>query len=75
MGVPQLSMHSIREMCGTDDVALALQHFTAFFTDFGELDAHMDVDGLQPSDIQGEISDTPCGHIHWQERQHTLSSS
>lgn len=31
VGVPQLSMHSIREMCGTDDVQIALDHFTNFF--------------------------------------------
>ena len=31
MGIPQLSMHSIREMCGTDDVDIAYNHFVAFF--------------------------------------------
>ncbi len=31
MGIPQLSMHSIREMCGTDDVGIAYRHFSAFF--------------------------------------------
>ncbi len=31
MGIPQLSMHSIREMCGTDDVDIAYNHFLAFY--------------------------------------------
>lgn len=31
VGMPQLAMHSIREMCGVDDVALAQAHFAAFF--------------------------------------------
>eukprot|EP00798_Chlamydomonas_sp_ICE-L_P005202 gene5202-18429_t len=31
VGIPQLSMHSIREMCGTDDVGIAYDHFLAFF--------------------------------------------
>jgi aspartyl aminopeptidase len=40
VGVPQLSMHSIREMCGVDDVLnckLLAQHFLA---DFRELDSN-----------------------------------
>ena len=32
VGMPQLAMHSIREMCGADDAALAQAHFAAFFT-------------------------------------------
>jgi hypothetical protein len=31
LGMPQLSMHSIREMAGVDDVLLAYKHFLAFF--------------------------------------------
>jgi aspartyl aminopeptidase len=31
VGMPQLSMHSIREMAGVDDVLLAYKHFLAFF--------------------------------------------
>lgn len=31
VGMPQLAMHSIREMCGVDDVQLAYRHFLAFF--------------------------------------------
>jgi aspartyl aminopeptidase len=31
VGMPQLSMHSIREMAGVDDVILAYRHFRGFF--------------------------------------------
>ena len=31
VGIAQLSMHSIREMCGTDDVDIAYKHFVAFY--------------------------------------------
>ncbi|KAK3280436.1 hypothetical protein CYMTET_11733 [Cymbomonas tetramitiformis] len=44
VGVPQLSMHSIREMCGTEDVDIAYQHFCAFYYDFEALDATLAVD-------------------------------
>ena len=36
VGIPQLSMHSIREMCGTDDVDIAYNHFVAFFEVWGQ---------------------------------------
>mmetsp|Transcript_39745 Transcript_39745/g.55187 ORF Transcript_39745/g.55187 Transcript_39745/m.55187 type:complete len:468 (+) Transcript_39745:63-1466(+) len=39
VGVPQLSMHSVREMCGTDDVVIAYKHFAAFYKTFTEVDA------------------------------------
>ncbi|GBG00409.1 aspartyl aminopeptidase-like, partial [Raphidocelis subcapitata] len=64
VGMPQLAMHSIREMCGVDDVALATEHFTAFFRDFSALDATLDVDSLPPPDIRGTIRDPSCGHVH-----------
>ncbi|CAI5961856.1 unnamed protein product [Closterium sp. NIES-65] len=44
VGAPQLSMHSIREMCGTDDIGHMVNHFTAFFKDFPTLDASLTVD-------------------------------
>ena len=31
VGAPQLSMHSIREMCGVDDIKHSYRHFMAFF--------------------------------------------
>lgn len=31
VGAPQLSMHSIREMCGVDDIGFSYKHFVAFF--------------------------------------------
>jgi aspartyl aminopeptidase len=38
IGVPQLSMHSCREMCGTDDVAHAATFFGSFFGAFSGVD-------------------------------------
>ena len=31
VGAAQLSMHSIREMCGVDDISHSYRHFKAFF--------------------------------------------
>ncbi|KAH9535186.1 hypothetical protein CY35_17G040000 [Sphagnum magellanicum] len=44
VGAPQLSMHSIREMCGIDDVLHSYNHFKAFFEEFSLLDAKLSVD-------------------------------
>eukprot|EP00271_Cylindrocystis_brebissonii_P006807 TRINITY_DN19633_c0_g2_i1.p1 TRINITY_DN19633_c0_g2~~TRINITY_DN19633_c0_g2_i1.p1 ORF type:complete len:579 (+),score=106.41 TRINITY_DN19633_c0_g2_i1:211-1737(+) len=44
VGIPQLSMHSVREMCGTDDVAFGYEHFKAFFEDCGVMHHVLDVD-------------------------------
>ena len=41
VGIAQLSMHSIREMCGTDDVEHTLKWFTAFFHEFSQIDASL----------------------------------
>lgn len=38
VGVPQLSMHSIREMCGVGDVHNAYELIRAFFQEFASLD-------------------------------------
>uniref|UniRef100_A0A7N0VEM2 Aspartyl aminopeptidase n=1 Tax=Kalanchoe fedtschenkoi TaxID=63787 RepID=A0A7N0VEM2_KALFE len=38
VGAPQLSMHSIREMCAVDDVKHSYEHFKAYFEEFQELD-------------------------------------
>lgn len=44
VGAPQLSMHSIREMCATDDVRYSYEHFKAYFQEFSQLDAKIAVD-------------------------------
>ncbi|EEF51817.1 Aspartyl aminopeptidase, putative [Ricinus communis] len=44
VGAPQLSMHSIREMCAVDDVKYSYEHFKAFFEDFSHLDSKITVD-------------------------------
>lgn len=44
VGAPQLSMHSIREMCAVDDVRHAYQHFKAYFQEFSHLDSKIIVD-------------------------------
>eukprot|EP00879_Flechtneria_rotunda_P013716 GHRR01014328.1.p1 GENE.GHRR01014328.1~~GHRR01014328.1.p1 ORF type:complete len:430 (+),score=130.17 GHRR01014328.1:850-2139(+) len=64
VGMPQLAMHSIREMGGVDDVAFAYKHFLAFFRTFSELDASLDVDSLPPPDIKGIIREPACSHVH-----------
>lgn len=45
VGAPQLSMHSIREMCAADDVVYSYRHFIAYFQEFSHLDANLTVDG------------------------------
>ncbi|XP_075924073.1 aspartyl aminopeptidase isoform X1 [Petromyzon marinus] len=44
IGAPQLSMHSIREMCSTSDVLLSIQLFHAFFEHFPSVNASLVVD-------------------------------
>ncbi|KAL9261603.1 putative aspartyl aminopeptidase [Drosera capensis] len=44
VGAPQLSMHSIREMCAVDDVRHSYEHFKAFFEEFSHLDQKITVD-------------------------------
>ncbi|CAJ1975027.1 unnamed protein product [Sphenostylis stenocarpa] len=38
VGAPQLSMHSIREICAVDDVKYSYEHFKAFYQEFSHLD-------------------------------------
>ena len=38
LGVPSLSMHSIRETMGVEDVATNARLFTTFYREFGRLD-------------------------------------
>ncbi|KAG9300823.1 hypothetical protein G9A89_004453 [Geosiphon pyriformis] len=44
VGNPQLSMHSIREVSGTEDVVHAINLFETFFEDFHEIDQRVFVD-------------------------------
>lgn len=43
-GIPQLSMHSVREMCGVEDVNIAYKHFKAFYQTFSAVDDKLSVD-------------------------------
>lgn len=44
IGAPQLSMHSIREMCGTDDVFHYYSLMKGFFENFREIDRNLRTD-------------------------------
>jgi aspartyl aminopeptidase len=44
LGNPQLSMHSIRETCGTVDLVYARDLFMAFFNHFREIDDNFNMD-------------------------------
>ncbi|KAL4182573.1 hypothetical protein AMTRI_Chr11g150770 [Amborella trichopoda] len=44
-GIPQLSMHSVREICGREDVDTAYKHFKAFFEMFSSIDKKLCIDG------------------------------
>ncbi|KAI9345636.1 aspartyl aminopeptidase [Obelidium mucronatum] len=44
VGNPQLSMHSIRETCGVEDVGSAIDLFQSFFEDFAAIDRRISVD-------------------------------
>jgi hypothetical protein len=56
VGAAQLSMHSVREMCGAKDVEHAVKHFTAVYERFTALDATLMVDGAIGNQCR------PCGH-------------
>ncbi|WOK97311.1 hypothetical protein Cni_G06019 [Canna indica] len=43
-GIPQLSMHSVREVCGKEDVDIAYKLFKAFFKSFSHIDKKLNVD-------------------------------
>ncbi|KAK0591716.1 hypothetical protein LWI29_006866 [Acer saccharum] len=43
-GIPQLSMHSVREICGKEDIDIAYQHFMAFYQSFSSIDRKLHVD-------------------------------
>ncbi|XP_027111335.1 probable aspartyl aminopeptidase isoform X1 [Coffea arabica] len=43
-GIAQLSMHSVREICGKEDVDFAYKHFRAFYQTFSSIDRKLNVD-------------------------------
>jgi len=43
IGAPQLAMHSIREMCGVDDIGHYANIMKAFFNQFTELDSRFEL--------------------------------
>lgn len=43
-GIPQLSMHSVREMCGKEDIDITYKHFKAFYNTFSDIDDRLSVD-------------------------------
>ncbi|XP_078169543.1 Zn-dependent exopeptidases superfamily protein isoform X3 [Carex rostrata] len=43
-GIPQLSMHSVREICGKEDIDNAYRIFSSFFDNFSEIDKKLSVD-------------------------------
>ncbi|XAR64946.1 Aspartyl aminopeptidase [Bertholletia excelsa] len=43
-GIAQLSMHSIREVCGKEDVDIAYRHFKGFYETFSSVDRKLNVD-------------------------------
>ena len=45
VGVPQLSMHSLREMCGVGDVHAAFTLIRAFYKQYARLDSAIHVNG------------------------------
>ncbi len=44
LGAPMLSMHSIREQCGSDDMGHFYDLCVAFFGQFGQVDALIQID-------------------------------
>ncbi|KAK4480416.1 hypothetical protein RD792_013489 [Penstemon davidsonii] len=44
-GIAQLSMHSVREICGKEDIDIAYKHFKAFYEMFSSIDKKLNVDG------------------------------
>ncbi|XP_021300362.1 probable aspartyl aminopeptidase [Herrania umbratica] len=43
-GIAQLSMHSVREVCGKEDIDIAYKHFKAFYRTFSSIDRKLIVD-------------------------------
>ncbi|KAM5550666.1 putative aspartyl aminopeptidase [Rosa sericea] len=45
-GIAQLSMHSVREICGKEDIDIAYKYFKAFYQTFSSIDRKLIVDSL-----------------------------
>ncbi|KAI3427712.1 uncharacterized protein J3R85_009284 [Psidium guajava] len=43
-GIAQLSMHSVREVCGKEDIDIAYRHFKAFYQSFSHVDSKLTID-------------------------------
>lgn len=52
IGMPQLSMHSIRETCGVDDVDYCVALMKGFFKDFSLLNKHVFVDNTPDKKVK-----------------------
>lgn len=68
VGIPQLSMHSIREMCGVEDIETSYKHFKAFFELFDIVDKTLDVDGIPPP--EGVLDEPDCNCLHQNSSNH-----
>ena len=64
VGIPQLSMHSVREMCHVRDVQHAVDHFKAFYKNFWSLDDSLEVDGALLEQMPTIANDVGCEHLH-----------
>jgi len=63
VGVPQLAMHSIREMCAVVDVAYCIACFRMFYKEFSDIKRNVDPDIPSSGKILGEMIDVPCHHL------------
>ena len=45
VGMPMLSMHSVREMSGVKDITYAHRLFTTFYKEFADMDKRLNMSG------------------------------
>lgn len=64
VGIPQLSMHSVREMCHVKDIQHSVDHFKAFYKNFWALDDSLEVDGALLEQMPTIANDVGCEHLH-----------
>jgi aspartyl aminopeptidase len=53
VGVAQLSMHSIREMCAVSDIACSLELYSSVFSNFHAVDVSIDCDAISVESGEG----------------------